>query len=168
MCGSSCRKHGANMTGGDHLYIETVQLATDEQISLHLTRHLPQRLAVGSVVIIHPRPAVLLAVIRKRWMHVIREIEREHSSTLDRTKRYYLHQEITRMQSYKFSARLKNINGVDALLLAYDDARVMVPCCFTMYILDETIPPVGIDALMVHVEERGLLVMYEKERALPI
>jgi hypothetical protein len=150
------------MPGGDHLYIETVRLATDEQISLHLTRHLPQRLSVGNVVIIHQRPAVLLAVIRKRWMHIIREIEREHSSTLDRTKRYYLQQEIHRMRSFRFSAKLKDIRGVDALLISYEAAREMVPCCFTMYILDETIPYVGVEDMMDHIEDKGLLVRYEK------
>ncbi|HYH75632.1 MAG TPA: hypothetical protein VD735_06785 [Candidatus Saccharimonadales bacterium] len=156
------------MPANEDIYIETIHLPGDEQISLHLTRHLPLRLVLGTVVIIHERPTVLLAVVRKRWMQVIREIERERSSTLDKTKRAYLEQEIARMRSYKFSVQGRGIEGVDALLMTHAEARASLPCCFTMYVLDEGIQLDSIEALAAYIEERGLLVLYHKDKGVQL
>jgi len=65
-------------------YVDTRIVETTEQLSLDLARHLPQRLAVGPAVIVADKPTILLPVIRKRWMRIIREVERQRSSTLDR------------------------------------------------------------------------------------
>jgi hypothetical protein len=71
-------------------YMDIRKAETSEHMSLDLTRHLPRRLMVGTAIIVSDRPDILLPVIRKRWMRVIREVQRQLSSTLDRAKKHEL------------------------------------------------------------------------------
>lgn len=85
-------------------YIELRQVDTPEKISLDLARHLPCRSAVGPVLVVTDRPTIALPVIRKRWVKIIREVERQRSSTLDRIKKESLQREAERLSSLTFAA----------------------------------------------------------------
>jgi hypothetical protein len=149
------------LEGTKELYIEHVPGLSDEQMSLHVTRHLPRRLAAGNVIMLHDRPAVFLAVIRKRWMHVIREIERERASTLDRQKRLQLEREIAHMKAYRFSTKPSEVERVEALILEPYEVLGSGLRCLSLYV---TIPmrDEQLEALTLHVMEPGLLMIYEK------
>lgn len=149
------------LRGHRALYIEHIPGLTDEQLSLHLTRHLPRRLAAGNVIIVHERPQVFLAVIRKRWMHVIRETERERASTLDRVKRQQLDRDIAHMQAYKFGTKVSDVERLEALVLEPHEVLGSGLRCLSMYVVSPLSDEAMTEATNCIVQN-GLLVVYEE------
>ncbi|HEX9153546.1 MAG TPA: hypothetical protein VF809_01875 [Candidatus Saccharimonadales bacterium] len=115
-------------------YIDVRDANTSEHISLDLTRHLPRRLMVGPAVIIHDQPNILLPVIRKRWANIMREVQRQYSSTLDRNKKQELLREMERMVSFKFTSRL-DYEYADAVLISPRQTACELPPYASVYIL---------------------------------
>jgi len=137
-----------------------------EQTSLDLARHLPQRLAVGRVVIIAERPALLLPALRKRWMHIIREVERQRASTLIREKRQALEYELARLRGYRFTAHVVASGRADVLIVTLDEALQMRLDCATLYVLAAA-APAQLLRLAGNTLSGGLLVLYGKAAANP-
>lgn len=76
---------------------------TCEKLSLDIVRHLEQRLKVGPALILHSCPTSILPALRKRWLHLCREVEKQQASTLDRTKKRALGVELSRLKNFTFS-----------------------------------------------------------------
>lgn len=119
--------------GTPRWYLDGRESHSTEQVSLDITRHLPRRLAVGTAVVVNDRPGVFLAVIRKRWMYLVREVEKQRSSTLDRTKRQELTRELERLGSYRFTADISHAHA-DALLISPAQTVCELPLYNTLYI----------------------------------
>jgi hypothetical protein len=115
-------------------YMDIRKAETSEHMSLDLTRHLPRRLMVGTAVIVSDRPDILLPVIRKRWMRVIREVQRQLSSTLDRAKKHELTREVERLRSFQFTTQIDK-PGIDALLIEPSQTVCHLPEFTSLYIL---------------------------------
>jgi len=139
-------------------YVDTRTTETSEAMSLDMTRHLPQRLAVGPAVIVTDEPHKLLPVIRKRWMRIIREVERYRSSTLDRQKRSGLERDITRMLSLKFSTKLQDPHA-DVLVITPAQTVCELPAHHTLYIA-ANLTPDQFDAVLEHTELGSVVVVY--------
>lgn len=142
-----------------HLHVEIVGDLSTEQQSLYLARHLPRRLNAGNAIIINDRPSVLLAVLRKRWMNIIKEIEREHASTLDRAKRQQLERELAHMRGWRFGIEVSNRDRLEVLILQPQEVISSALQCFTLY----TIMPLRsnqYELLRDHVRQNGLLVIF--------
>jgi hypothetical protein len=114
-------------------YVDTRPVESTEQLSLDLTRHLPQRLSVGSAVIVADRPAILLPVIRKRWMTIVREVERQRARTLDRTKRVSLERELTRLLALRFTTKIDKAD-TDVLVIKPEQTVCELPQHHTLYL----------------------------------
>ena len=139
-------------------YIDVRSALTSEQISLDLARHLPRRLSTGPAVIITEKPALLLPVLRKRWMRIIREVERQRSSTLIREKRQALEYELQRLRSFRFSANPGN-GPADVLLIGLPHS---LPTSFkysTLYVAT-VLAHEPLQALLATVPHEVLLVIY--------
>ena len=113
------------MTDGDirppQWFIDIRHLPTSEHISLDLSRHLPRRAAVGPVLIICDRPTVTLSVVKKRWTSIIREVQRQYSSTLQANKKEGLKREIIRLQNYTFATPSKRTASTNILFATIND-----------------------------------------------
>ena len=146
-------------------FIDIRQLTSPDQISLDLSRHLPRRAAVGPVAVIAERPTVLLSVIKKRWSTIIREVQRQYSSTLQPTKKEGLLREINRLRSYQFAIAPKRTETTDILFAAIDELR-FDDSFMTIYLTiplghEELLP------LMSHIKPKGFLVTYTGWPELP-
>lgn len=93
-------------------YTEIRTVETPEKISLDLAQHIQQRSGAGTVVVITDRPLVMLPVIRKRWVKVLREVERQLRSTLNRTKKTSLEAELHRLKHLTFAANTAYVNAL--------------------------------------------------------
>ncbi|HEU4914616.1 MAG TPA: hypothetical protein VFT16_04410 [Candidatus Saccharimonadales bacterium] len=138
-------------------YVDAREVITSEHVSLDLTRHLPQRLAVGPAVIVCDEPAKLLPVIRKRWMRIIRETERYRSSTLDRQKRYGLERDISRMKALKFSTKPNEV--ADVLMITPSQTVLELPPHHTLYIASQLTPD-QFASVVEHTELGSVVVVY--------
>lgn len=139
-------------------FIDIRSCTSPEQISLDLTRHLPRRATVGPVAIICDRPTVLHSVIRKRWSVLVREVQRQYSSTLQATKKQGLRRELERLQSFVFAEITKRQADTN-VLFARASELVIGDMFDTIYL---TIPMAHrqLHSLMQHLNSGGFLVSY--------
>lgn len=138
-------------------YVDARNADTSDRMSLDLTRHLPQRLAIGPAVIVHDDPSKLLPVIRKRWMRIIRETERYRSSTLDRDRRLGLERDISRMKALRFSTKLHL--PADVLVITPEQTVCELPLHHTLYIAADLTPD-QFASVIEHSELGSVVVVY--------
>jgi hypothetical protein len=146
-------------------YFDFRLVETGEKLSLDLARHLPRRLCAGPAVIIADKPAVLLPVLRKRWMRIIREVERQRSSTLVRERRQALEDELGRMRSFRFGTSASK-HHLDALLIGASEVLPAVLECATLYITAE-LPASFLESLIQAAPDHTLFVVYTSNGTLP-
>lgn len=139
-------------------FVDAREAETSERLSLDLTRHLPQRLAVGPAIIVCDEPSKLLPVIRKRWMHIMREMERYYASTLDHAKRQGLERDLERMRSLRFSTKVSN-HLADVLVIHPSQTVCELPSHHTLYIAC-TLTPGQFDSVIEHSELGSVVVVY--------
>lgn len=138
-------------------YVDERIVTSTEQLSLDLTRHLPQRLAVGPAVIVTEKPTILLPVIRKRWMRIIREVERQRSCTLERIKRRSLERELERLRSLRFTTKLTHPYA-DVLVITPAQTVCSLPAYCTVYVA--TPLTAGQFAAVIEESSGGVVVVY--------
>lgn len=143
-------------------YVEIRHISIPEKISLDLARHLPRRSLVGAAVIVTNRPTVMLPVLRKRWMKVIREVERQHSSTLDRTKRESLRQERLHLHQVTFAVNTAYLAAPAGVIFTSPEHLSSLGEYQTLYLLDPLTPEQR-QSLVGHLTPRGLIVTYCQE-----
>lgn len=139
-------------------FIDIRHLSSPEKISLDLSRHLPRRAAVGAVAILAERPAVMLSVIKKRWSILIREVERQYSSTLQSDKKAGLLKELERLRSYTFAIAEKRTTSTHILVAQPEDLRFedrFATMYLTLPLRHEQLIP-----LLAHLKPHGFLVTY--------
>jgi hypothetical protein len=116
-------------------YIEQRKLAAPSALAVEVAGHLQVRCTVGSATIITDRPAVFLSVLRKRWLKMMRLVQRERASTLNTEKIVALTQLIARMQSLRFAAQSTDQRQeADVSILLPADAASTPLCCRTLYL----------------------------------
>jgi len=135
-----------------------IRQVTPERISLDLSRHLPRRAAVGSTAIITDRPTVLLSVIKKRWSYIIREVQRQYSSTLQPAKKEGLQRELNRLRGFNFAIAAKRT--VDTHILVCTLADLRLEDRFATIYLTIPLRQLQLLRLMDHLAPRGFLVTY--------
>lgn len=139
-------------------FIDIRPFKSSEHLSLDLTRHLPRRAAVGPVAVITDRPGVLLSVIRKRWSYVIREVQRQYSSTLQASKKEGLKRELVRLSSYQFAVAAKR-SAATNILFAQPDQLTAGDHFDTLY-LTIPLPHQQLLPLTQYLNPCGFLVSY--------
>ena len=143
---------------GPNWFIDIRAIPSSKKLTLDLARHLPRRAAVGPIAIITDRPTVLLSVLKKRWTILIREVQRQYSSTLQTNKKEGLRRELIRLQNYQFAVASKRQFDSDIIVMTVDDVLASDIFC-TIYL---TIP-LSYERLMPvteHLGAGGFLVTY--------
>ncbi len=135
-----------------------IRQITPQRISLDLARHLPRRAAVGPVAVIAERPVVLLSVVKKRWSIIVREVQRQYSSTLQVAKKEGLRRELERLRSYQFAIAAKRTTATNILFSTLADLQATDRFA-TIYL---TVPTAHaqLASLMKHLSPQGFLVTY--------
>jgi hypothetical protein len=143
---------------GPNWFIDIRTIPSSKKLTLDLARHLPRRAAVGPIAIITDRPTVLLSVLKKRWTILIREVQRQYSSTLQTGKKEGLRRELIRLQNYQFAVASKRQFDSDIVVMTVDDVLPDDMFC-TIYL---TIPLSYERLLPVteHLPMGGFLVTY--------
>ena len=73
---------------------------------------LPQRIACHlynnrskeNVIIMSPRPRYLMSNVRKQWLKIIRQLQREYAGTLSESRKLALAEELKQIESLQFVA----------------------------------------------------------------
>jgi len=132
-------------------------------LSKDLAEEILERGLYGKIAIVTNKPVILLSATRKQWLKLMRHMQRERSSTLDAAKIAKLTQQISWMQSCRFSAK-----APDDLLEAHvtfataDDFSQIPPVCQTMYVTYE-FEREKLHMLTSWTPKSSLVVIYEQD-----
>ena len=144
-------------------YIEARPQTRAEKISLDLSRHLPCRTTVGPVAIIDRRPNIMLSVIRKRWMHVVKEFEIQYSSTLEPLKKQSLLREINRLKQLYFSVKDTTEPPLPHIVFLKPNGNLLNARFRTIYVVSRMTSD-ELATILLHLAPTGLLVVYDTWR----
>ena len=108
-------------------------LAAD--ITLHL--FVRQLELEGKAVVIAKEPFLLLRVMRKQWLRLTRDVQRERARTLNAQRIVKLSQEIAKMQSAAFSIKPPSETLVDLYFLTLEQAVSQLGHIHTVYVTHE-------------------------------
>jgi hypothetical protein len=148
----------SNVPPAPDWFIDIRHFKSQEQLSLDLTRHLQRRAGVGMVAVITDRPTIFLSVIKKRWSVLIREVQRQYASTLQRAKKQGLEEELQRLHSYSFVIAAKRTGRTTIIFCAPEE--LTADDSFTTIYLTIPLPHERLIPLMPHLKSGGFLVTY--------
>lgn len=116
------------------LYIEQRSLNGKTLLSWDLAHHMYARGMQGKVAIVTDKPAELLSATRKQWYKIMRQVQRERSSTLDVIRISELSRQVAWMQNLTFSAKAADdVLDADITFALADDLLRISPMCSTLY-----------------------------------
>ena len=108
---------------------------TGKPLSQELARHICERAAQGNVAIVADKPTDLLASTRKQWFKLIRQVQRERSSTLNPARIAELVRQVTWMQNLSFTSKApEDMLEADVTFATADDFVRIPPVCPTVFI----------------------------------
>lgn len=117
------------------LYVERRSLYGKTPLCRDLAHHIYLNNVRGKVAIVANKPLELLSVTKKQWHILIRQLRRERSSTLDRTRIAELSQQIIRMENLKFTAKPpKDLLEADITFATAESFVRVPPECPTVYV----------------------------------
>lgn len=116
------------------LYIERRSLNGKALLSWDLAHHIYARGMQGKVVVVTDKPVELLSATKKQWYKLMRQVQRERSSTLNAMRIGELTRQIAWMQNLTFSAKAPDdILEADITFAAAEDFVRVPPQCSTIY-----------------------------------
>lgn len=117
------------------LYIEQRSLNGKTLLSWDLAHHIYARGMQGKVAVVAEKPVELLAATKKQWFKLMRQVQRERSSTLNAVRVGELTRQIAWMQNLSFSAKPPDdLLEADITFAQADDFVEVPPQCSTIYV----------------------------------
>lgn len=143
------------------LRVEVRKIESSVPLSIDIANQLAERLPLGQSVIVAKRPRLLLAPIRKRWAALLRQQEKQRSSSLDAAKILELTKNIARLQTANFSlSPIAEDMWADVIINTPENLLECTPGCTSMYVatpLDKEV----LYKITSFMPQDGLVVIYE-------
>lgn len=117
------------------LYIESRALSGGTLLSWDIAHHMYARGVQGNIAVVTDKPVALMAATRKQWLRLMRQVQRERSSTLNTVRIMELSNQIGWMQRLAFSCKLPEGGLTAGVTFATLEALLKIPpMCSTLYI----------------------------------
>ncbi|SRR6266568_9313220 len=133
-------------------------------LSADIAKHIAGRPPFGSVIVVSKQPTTLLASVRRQWLHIMRQTQRERASTLKADYILELTQKIAAMQRVRFSAKSPAEDPFATVLFAtVEQLLEFAPGCQTMYVAAPT-EKETLHKITSFMPEGGVVVIYKVEK----
>lgn len=134
-----------------------------DSLSRDLAEEIREQGIFGKIAVVTDKPIVLLSATRKQWLKLIRRTHRDRSSTLNAMKVTMLTQQISWMQSLRFTATAPTdlLEANITFATAEDFVRVP-PVCRTIYVT-YGFEKEKLQMLTSWMPKGGLVVVYEQK-----
>lgn len=143
-------------------YIENRKLPKGVSLSQDLAQHILARGAHGAVVVATKNPHELISTVGKQWRALIRLVERERASTLNRVRIAELNNQINWMENLNFTIKLPEELPNNCVTFAKVDLLLASPpICSTLYLL-EPLNAEKFYLLTGWLSQKGVVVVYER------
>lgn len=139
----------------NEVYLEQRMVHSKNSLTKDLARHLFARGRQGRVAIITDNPPGLHAALRKQWVVLLRQVQRERSSTLRAVRILILSEQISWMQHVSFAKNTPAEQPADVYITTADKYLETSDTFNALYITDRTPPEV----LAGNMQE-GIVVAY--------
>jgi hypothetical protein len=103
------------------VYLEQRMIHSSTSLTKDLSRHLFARRPQGRVAILTDSPIGLHAALRKQWMVLLRQVQRERSSTLKAARILVLSDQIQWMQRVSFTCAAPSKKQADIYIMTAQD-----------------------------------------------
>lgn len=125
-----------------------------------LAHHLYTRQFQGTIIVVNDRPSVMLATLSKQWQRVIREVQRERSSTLRANRIRELTFELLHMQHLRMTIEMPTGPSPGMVhIVSIEQVLAEAPPCETIYFTCN-IDKASIDTITQRMPDRALIVRY--------
>jgi len=116
-------------------YVEERSVPKTSTLSWDLTHHLFTRQLHGVILVLAKNPHGLLPAITKQWYKVVRQAERERSSTLNAERILEFTHQINTMQQIRFLVDPLELGGQnDVLFISPTELHQIPTACHTVYL----------------------------------
>lgn len=117
-------------------YVEKRKLPNGVSLSQDLVQHILARGAHGAVVVATNNPHELISTTGKQWRALIRLVERERASTLNRARIAELNNQIQWMEGLNFTIKFtEELPDSSVTFVKTEKLLASPPLCSTLYIL---------------------------------
>ena len=120
-------------------YTEKRKLPNGVSLSQDLVQHILARGAHSAVVVATNNPHELISTTGKQWRALIRLVQRERASTLNRARIAELNNQINWMERLKFTIKLsEQLHDNSVTFARIENLLDTPPICSTLYLLEST------------------------------
>jgi hypothetical protein len=124
--------------GGNMHQLSVLCRSPRGSLSRDMAEGMLERGLYGKIAVVTDKPVILLSATKKQWLKLTRRVQRERSSILNAIKASELTQQITWMQSIRFSAKTPDDLLEAHVTFATAEEFVRVPpACRTLYVTYE-------------------------------
>lgn len=142
------------------LYIEERTVSDNKQLAWDLAHHMYTRVRWGKIAVITDRPVELLSTTRKQWLRLMRQVQRERSSTLNVMRLAELGEQIAAMDVATFSSRpYEDVLEAAITFGKADDFIQVAPICQTLYVACE-LEREKLYSLTTWIGQGGVAILY--------
>lgn len=143
-----------------HLYVEERPRDASRSLPWDIAHHLYARPVRGKVFVVAENPVSLMAAVSKQWYRLVRQVQRERSSTLDAKRILALTQKTVSMQRVRFTAKDPCEEPSAQVFFATAESLAgNPPRCATLYVTHAVEASAG-ELLTDRMLRHGLVVRY--------
>jgi hypothetical protein len=142
------------------LYVERRSLRGGESLSWDIAHHFYTRQLQGIAIVVTEKPSSLLSSTSRQWQKVVRQVQRERSSTLDATRVLELTKQIAYMQSLRMRVDSpKNKHSAGLVFASVKELALNPRVCHTMYVTTPLDPEI-LETITGRMPGHALVVCY--------
>lgn len=119
-----------------HYYeLKTIKHKPNASLGAEVARHLAMRQDLGTAMVVTDNPSVLISVVRKNWLHLTRQLQKQRAGTLNPEEILRLTHTIMHMQRMQFVTKPPTTcPDAQVYFVRPDQLKSMPPSCFTLYL----------------------------------
>lgn len=121
-----------------HYYeLRTISNKPSTTVGAEIARHLAVRQDLGTAVVVTKCPHSLISVVRKTWLHLARQLQKQRAGTLNPEEILRLTHTIMHMQRMKFVPKPPSqVPDAQVYFVEPEKLDSMPPSCYTLYLCD--------------------------------
>lgn len=142
-------------------YLETRTTVSSSTAGADLARHLLARQHLGKTVVVCDKPVITISVVRKYWLKLSRNLQKERASTLNAEKILQLTHDITHMQHMDFIAKpYPESQRSDVFFVTPDELSQLPANCLSLYLQAVPRSAQQLQDIISQLPDRALVIDY--------
>ncbi len=144
-----------------YLELRNIQHGQTDTLAPDLAKHLHKRQHLGTAIVIADEPLKLMCLVRKQWLKLARNLQRERAGTVNAQKILHLTYAVTRMHNLTFVAKTPEQRPeADIFFVAPHELKNLPSQCFSFYVVTKALPSEFLKTYIPRLPTDALVVDY--------